>query len=87
MKQISIKYPSVNITLANYENLVSTLKSTGEIKYSQVVRPLLYGLLSKDSAWETASSMYTQYPEELAACLGYFYFSFASVIFYKFVFI
>jgi hypothetical protein len=70
MKQISNKYPSVKITLSNYENLVSILKSSGEFKYSQVVRPLVYGILIRENEWKNAELLYSQYSEELSACLG-----------------
>ena len=70
MKQISNKYPSVKITLTNYENLVSLLKNDGEFKYSQVIRPLVYGILVDEKDWENSNKLFSKYSDEFGAILG-----------------
>ena len=70
MKQISSKYPAIKITLANYENLVSTLKHPGNFQITKSIRSLVYGVLVKEVEWENAKVLYSHYSEELSACLG-----------------
>jgi hypothetical protein len=70
MKKISNKYPTVKITLTNYENLVSILKNDGEFKYSQVIRPLIYGILVEEKDWENSNKLLAKYSDEFGACLG-----------------
>ena len=70
MKQISNKYPSVKITLTNYENLVSLLKNDGEFKYSQVIRPLVYGILVDEKDWKNSNKLFCKYSDEFGAILG-----------------
>jgi hypothetical protein len=71
MKQISSKHPAVKITLANYENLVSTLKhSQGNFQITKSIRSLVYGVLVKEVEWDNAKVLYSHYSEESSACLG-----------------
>ena len=70
MKQISSKYPAIKITLANYENLVSTLKHPGNFQITKSIRSLVYGVLVKEVEWLNAKVLYSHYSEELSACLG-----------------
>jgi hypothetical protein len=70
MKQISSKYPAIKTTLANYENLVSTLKHPGNFQITKSIRSLVYGVLVKEVEWENAKVLYSHYSEELSACLG-----------------
>ena len=72
MKQLSNKYPFVKINHAYYDNLVSILKNEREFKCSQVLRSIINGILSEEIPWDNATSMYTPYSKELAACLGYY---------------
>ncbi len=70
MKKISNKYPTVKITLINYENLVSLLKSDGEFIYFQVIRPLVYGILVEEKEWENSNKLLSKYSDKFGACLG-----------------
>ncbi len=70
MKKISNKYPTVKITLKNYKNWVSLLKNDGEFNYSQVIRPLVYGILVEEKDWENSNKLLSKYSDELWACLG-----------------
>ena len=73
MKQISNKHPNVKITLANYENLITILNQNDDrFSYSQVVRPLVCGILLMEKEWINSNILYEKYSEQLSACFGKF---------------
>ena len=68
MKQISNKHPIVKISLANYENLISILNQNDDsFSYSQVLRPLVYGILLMETEWINSNILYEKYSEQLSA--------------------